>query len=309
MADEFSTLIADASFEGILFPVETASTDSGHDAAEHTAYRRRGADIEPTGRQADRGTLTIPLVNTPALAARYGTLFPDLYRTLRALFEEVPIGELLHPTRGTFQALIKSWHEELSPDSRSGTVLKVDWVEHNASALAQTAPDGGPPSDTTANASELASVADAKMAAVPSSGYTPVAPTFNTQLAILDGPGLTFADVGACFRVLFGAVDANLALATLATAAAYEARSALENLRAAVVAMQSRYQPQRDRVRLFTVPQTMALWQVAQIVYGDASLDGLILAANAIEDALFVPAGRVLTILPSTAAGATTAGG
>lgn len=302
MADELSTYLADASYGGILFPVEMASTDSGHDGAEHTAYRRTGADIEPTGRQADRGTLVIPLLNTPALVARYGALFPDLYRVLRAIFADVPIGELLHPTRGTFQAFIKSWKEELSSDARSGLTLRVEWVEHNASALLDLGPDGSAPSDATTNTATLATTADTAMAAVPSSGYTPVKPVIDAQINALDLPSLTYAEVAACFRVMLDVIELDLALVTLATAAAYDARSALEDLRSAVLAMQARTQPGLNAVRRYTVPQTMALWQVAQAVYGDASKDGLLLAANAIPDALFVPAGTVLTVLPDASA-------
>lgn len=300
MADEFSTRLADAAYAGIRFPVETAETESGHDSAEHTAYRRRGADIEPTGLRAKRGTLVVPMVNTPALVARYGTLFPGLNRTLTALFEELPIGELTHPIHGVFQAHIKSWKETASSASRSGVALHIEWVEHNATALEDLGPDGSAPSDATTNTAALATVADEKMAAIPASGYTPVKPVIDAQLDALDLPDLAFAEVAACFRLMLAVIEFDLALASLATAAAHDARSALEDLRAAVLAMQARTQPGLSSVRRYTVPTTQALWQVAQAVYGDASKDGLLMAANAIPDALFVPAGTVLTVLPDT---------
>ena len=39
-------VIPEASYRGILFPVESADVDGGTDFVEHTAYRRRGADME-----------------------------------------------------------------------------------------------------------------------------------------------------------------------------------------------------------------------------------------------------------------------
>jgi prophage DNA circulation protein len=63
--------------------------------------------------------------------------------------------------------------------------------------------------------------------------------------------------------------------------------------------LRSRYAPTMVQARFFTVPETMALWQVARLVYGDASLTTLLRAANAISDPLAVAAGTVLTILPA----------
>ena len=297
MADELATNLSEASFEGTRFPVESATTESGHDAAEHAAYRRRGVDIEPTGRQADRGTLIIPCVNAAALVARYGEMFPTLYATLRALFDETPIGQLVHPTRGSFRALIKSWHEELSPTDRSGTRLRVEWVEHNGEALVDVGADGAAPTDTTATAEALATEADGLGAGVE--GWAPLAPVYEEQLAFLEGDARSWAEIGAAFRVLNAALEAALALPALAEAANYLLLASVESLRATTQQLEALFLPAPSSVRLFTVPQTMALWQVAQLVYGDASRDTLLAAANAIPDPLFVAAGTVLTVLPN----------
>lgn len=302
MADELSTL-ADAAYEGILFPVESAPTDSGHDAAEHTAYGRRGADIEPCGRQADRGTMTIPFINTPALVARYGVLFPDLYRTVRALFEDLPIGRLMHPTRGEFRALIKSWHEELSADSRSGVTVRVEWVENNASVSVSLDSDGTPVADPATTVASNAATADVEMAkALPAGGYVPVKDGVDSELTYLQSASRTFAEVGSALRTMLDLANANLALEVLQAAAAFDAVNALEALRASIYALQAVYQPRAAEARTYTLTETMAAWQVAQIVYGDASRDGLLLAANAIPDPLSIGAGTVLTILPDTSA-------
>lgn len=51
MADVLANL-AEAAYEGRTFPVQNAPTQGGNDVAEHTAYLRRGADVEPTGLKA-----------------------------------------------------------------------------------------------------------------------------------------------------------------------------------------------------------------------------------------------------------------
>ena len=50
MSQPLDTL-AEATYEGVPFPVSTLSVEGGHDFAEHTAYLRRGADMEPCGQK------------------------------------------------------------------------------------------------------------------------------------------------------------------------------------------------------------------------------------------------------------------
>ena len=143
-------------------------------------------------------------------------------------------------------------------------------------------------------------LADAAMAAaLPAGSFTPTKPVIDAGLATLEGASLpTFFDVMATLRAMLAVVDTNLAIAALGAASAFAALALLEDLRATLRALQERYQPGAGALRLYTVPETMALWQVAVAVYGDASREGLILAANAIPDPLFVAAGTVLTVLP-----------
>ena len=118
-------VIPEASYRGILFPVESADVDGGTDFVEHTAYRRRGADMEPAGLKAYKGSLTIPLLNTGPLVQRYGTLWPDLRADLVQMFSDNPIGTLIHPTWGSLEVAILSWSTKDSPDLRNGQRLTL----------------------------------------------------------------------------------------------------------------------------------------------------------------------------------------
>ena len=296
MTDVLSTL-AEATYGEFSFPVSAVSVEGGHDFAEHTAYRRRGADMEPCGQKPYAGSFTIPCVNTPALVQRYGDLFTDGREAFVRLFEDVPIGLLTLPGYRSFDAAVKTWSSELSPDVRNGTDLKVTFMEHNATASLLTA--NGSPVSTPATVSLLASLADAAMRAYAATGWLSLATTIAEQLTTLATSALPYTAVSECFRRMLSPIAHNLALPLFASAAAHAATLALLNLQASIYDLQSRYQPTLSQARTYTVPVTMALWEIAQSVYGDASLTSLLRAANAIGDPLFVKAGTVLTILPA----------
>lgn len=301
MADALS-LLAEASFEGVPFPLSDLSVEGGNDFAEHTAYLRRGADMEPCGQKAYRGSFTIPLVNTPRLVARYGDLFTDLRAVIVAAFEETPIGSLTLPGYGTFPAAITGWTGDLAPDVRSGVPLKVTFVEHNGEASLLETSTGATPANTPATVTIRAGAADAAMIAYPgATAALAVASVVTAQLAALDalGVGAPLTATGECFRRMLDPIGARLVLPLFAPASANGVVLALLALQAAVLDLQSRYQPTLSLLRRYTVPETMALWQIALSVYGDASQTALLRAANSISDPLFVPSGTVLTILPA----------
>ena len=296
MTDILATL-AEATYGEFSFPVSAVAVEGGHDFAEHTAYRRRGADMEPCGQKPYAGSFTIPCVNTPALVQRYGDLFTDGREAFVRLFEDVPIGLLTLPGYRSFDAAVKTWSSELSPDVRNGTDLKVTFTEHNATASLLTA--NGSPVSTPATVSLLASLADAAMRAYAATGWLSLATTIAEQLTTLATSALPYTAVSECFRRMLSPIAYNLALPLFASAAAHAATLALLNLQASIYDLQSRYQPTLSQARTYTVPVTMALWEIAQSVYGDASLTSLLRAANAISDPLLVKAGTVLTILPA----------
>lgn len=290
--------LAEATYEDLPFPVSALSVEGGHDFAEHTAYLRRGADMEPCGQKPYKGSFTIPCVDTPQLIARYGPLFRPLREALVTLFESAPIGTLTLPGYDAFTAAITGWTGELSPDNRNGVDLKVTFTEHNGSASLLTTPWSATPANTPATVATKAASTDAAMAAVSATGWAATTATITTQLAALEAAALPYTAVAECFRLMLAPITSNLALALFAPASAHAAVVELLALQAAVYDLRSRYSPTLSQVRLYTVPRTMALWEVAQSVYQDASLTTLLRAANSIPDCLFVAQGTVLTVLP-----------
>ena len=291
-------LIPEASYRGILFPLETADVDGGTDFVEHVAYRRRGADMEPAGLKAYKGTLTIPLINTGPLVQRYGTLWPDLRADLVQMFSDNPIGTLIHPTWGSLEVAILSWSAKDSPDLRNGQRLTVQWQEHNASLASLIALDGAVSTDPTTTVQSLATTADTLSAG--KAGYIPLAPVFSATMTALEAPEvLAYSEVLAAFSALFGAIAYALTLSSMTGLDAAAAYAALLTLRVATQGYYARFAPGISGVRYFVVPADMGVCEIAASVYGDLSKTSLLYAANSFSDPLLVPAGTVVTVLPA----------
>ena len=291
-------VIPEASYRGILFPVESADVDGGTDFVEHVAYRRRGADMEPAGLKAYKGTLAIPLINTGPLVQRYGTLWPDLRADLVQMFSDHPIGTLIHPTWGSLEVAILSWSTKDAPEIRNGQRLTVQWQEHNASLAALIALDGAVTTDPTTTVQSLATTADTLSAG--KAGYVPLAPVFSATMTALEAPEvLAYSEVLAAFSLLFGAINYALTLSSMTGLDAAAAYAALLTLRVATQGYYARFAPGISGVRYFVVPADMGVCEIAASVYGDISKTSLLYAANSFTDPLIVPAGTVVTVLPS----------
>lgn len=291
-------LIPEASYRGIRFPLETADVDGGNDFAEHVAYRRRGADMEPTGLKAYKGSLTIPLINSGPLVERYGTLWPDMRYELVTEFSDHPIGTLVHPTWGSLEVAILSWSAKDSPDLRNGQRLTVQWQEHNASMAVLVGLDGAVSTDPTTTVQALATTADELSAG--KAGYIPLAPVFAVTMTKLETPEvLAYSEVLAAFSLLFGAIAYALTLGSMTGLDATGAYAALLALRVATQGYYARFAPGISGVRYFVLPADMGVCEIAASVYGDISKTSLLYAANSFADPLLVPAGTIVTVLPA----------
>ena len=292
------TNLPEASFAGITFPVERTDWQGGNDLAEHVAYRRPGADIEPTGRKAYRGTFTIPLINTPTLVARYGELFPGLRYDLLNAFFDTPIATLVHPTLGQMTAAIGEVSEVAEASDRSGVRMTVHFIEHDASvALLIGEDETALPTNASQNIERLST--DADKANATTAGYQATKATIASQVAFLDAAPRSFTQVNSALRQMLAPVSANLALPALAPASAHTARGTVLAQLAGIYLLRAQLIPSPALQRTFTTAATMALWEVSLAVYGRADLGTLIASANVIANPMLIPAGRTLTILPA----------
>lgn len=293
--DVFSRVILDAEYEGIKFHVDSEDAEFGHDGIEHMAYRRPGADIEPTGAKPRRGSLSCLFFNGISTG-----LFPDRLQQLTNAILEKPIGNLVHPVEGIMQAFMKTGHRTVSAQERDGCRLKLEWVEHKASASGIA---GGKDASSAVNTPEAATQqaveADAAMTAVaPGGGFFAVTSLIALELDRLESQFTRVSEIEASLRRMVQAVTTNITLPLFAGVEAYEAIIALEALRSSVVRLRARYLPDASKIRQYVVPVQMSVWAIALQVYGDAGLGDLILRNNAIPDVLFVAPGSVLSILP-----------
>lgn len=315
MSDALGDNLLEASYEGITFPVSDADSSTENGFVAHKAYRRPGADIEPTGREPYQGSLTMPLVNDTQLIQQYGTIFPDLLEQLRQKIIDKPIGNFTHPRFGVFTAFMQKLSEPLRATTRNGLFATLDFIEHNASVSDAIVFQGQTGQDTSVTANQQAAAADSAMAEVPAvaaviaanaalpSGqvaapvpFTPTAPVVATATATLETASQPLGTIQSAIASMVTVVQGNLAQPTLQTVDAYDAIVALETLLATVYQLQQKFLASKAKPGVFVVPVTMPLWEVAFQVYDDTSLASLIASANDIEDWTQVPIGTQLVI-------------
>jgi hypothetical protein len=293
---EFDDLL-DLEYEGVKLPCSDHPYEGGHDAAEHRAYLRAGAVFEPTGRAPYTGTCKCPLYNSPELERAYGQLFPLLSERIRGRFESTPIGRLVHPVLGALTVIVRSWSFSGTSDARNGCELSFQWAEHNASvAEVLDLTDASPERVQT-----QASIADAAVAAVaPSAPAT--SPTVTASLATVTNSTSRPTEVGGAFRDMLSAVDSVRARADLASSAASTATLELERLRGRIEQLRASVLAGDETVRVFELPRTMALWEVAAEVYGTVTTLAVaqLQTANAslLSSPLAIAAGTRLRIPP-----------
>lgn len=296
MPSLFEETLLIGSYEGIFFPIVEAATEGGHDNVKHKAYKRRGADCEPTGLKEYSGTLKLALVNG---LQTWEQLFPDIYHDLLNKIESTPIGRLQHPTKGAFTALVETWSEQLSGKGpHNGVMLDLHWVEHNGEATVLPLLDGQSATSNTTNAATIqATEADVAVAtASGSSPYQGMSATVNVQLTYLDAQTRSYTEVVQAIGAILVLVEANLALPALAVASAHPAVVALERLRATTYRLRDKYLGTNSQPRTYVVPRTAPLWMIAHEVYGDSSKAQLLATVNSMIDPTEIPAGRQLLI-------------
>lgn len=284
-----------ASYEGVLFPVSDFSVEAGNDLAEHTSYRRPGADIEFTGVKAQRGSFTVVLADIPELVRRYGAPL-TLRQRLNDAFATTP-GELAHPLIGNLTAAVGDVSWRMSSDKRSMIEGSVSWIEQNASGQAvlelRDDPSAVAPVTSATNADTAAS--SARIA-----GYTPLAPTVQGQLDTLSATP-SFGQVSSVFSTINRAINANLALPAMATSAAAPVVGAITTLRAALARARNALLPNLVNAPSYTVPPGgLPLWQIAVATLGSVDAAQRLLDSNPITTPRLVPAGTVIR-LPSSA--------
>jgi len=132
MTDQLSNL-REASFRGISFPCALIAEQIQHDQAQHKRADRDGAYVENTGRGPASYTVTIPFLVGLLRAPQetWADLFPARYNAFRSAWADRSTGVLVHPLYGEVRVKPSTWSASLDPDSRTGIVVTVGFVETN----------------------------------------------------------------------------------------------------------------------------------------------------------------------------------
>ena len=302
VVNSFKQTIYTASFQGIVFPVASAKTVISHDGEGPKAYRVRGEDWEPTGENGEEGTLIVPLFNG---VEGYTNLWPVTYRALIAAMKNTPIGRFVHPTRGPMQAFLKKIDEAAEGATQDGVVLVIEWHEHLSRSQPQTTVPTVAQSRSTPQAALVAAAQADSSIAITAPPVPPGAPAllagyYAEQFQYLASLTVqTYSAVRTTFAALQMAVAIWRQTPPLRTADAYQAQADLAALAVTTQAVMNAYLPGQTIAAPYVVPVAMPVWEVAEAVYGDATLGWLILQANNLPRPGRITPGTRLTLLPN----------
>jgi hypothetical protein len=319
MSNERARYISRCAYEGIEFPTTSVRTQWGHDSVKHSAYRRPGVENETTGRKPLVVTVECAFINS--LRGWGGNLFPARFKRLIDKIKDTPNGVFTHPTRGFMDVHIDDVSEPIDAKSPlNGAYVTLQLTENNATASLQLSDQG---TDTTRSSigdpgtavktraatvdTLLSSTVETLGLNVGTSTLPPelvaadgsFAAVCDTQLTFLESDTRTFVEAKAAIAVMRRSAELFLVDGSpFSPIEAHDLRAALEALRAAINTYEDDYignvQPTR-----YVVQSPMTVARVSAVVYGTPTKASLIRAANELPNALFLPPGTELVILPA----------
>lgn len=209
MAQWWEENLADATFAGITFPIETRAISGGRVVARRKTPFVDGARHEDQGREGMVWDLTIPLFR-----GIEEDLYPNRQRQLLAAFDSGEVAEYVDPEFGTFEAVkAVTWKWTAAGDKRDGGVLVVRLEESSTESAPFLRPS--PTSPRLAAAVDTSTdAADAELAELGVSG--------DDVLGAMDEAGFpvdpeVLVEAGAVISAVVGAAAVVIRAATGST--------------------------------------------------------------------------------------------
>lgn len=322
MSDVWSQILQTCKLGGLELPVATLRRTGGFSFARQKYPFRPGQDVEDTGREPLRFTLTVPLFEGMTLEGG-SALYPGRYEELMFLcVDSARAGEVeyIDPVLGPYRVKIATFNADDNSNDRDGGLFTIELEERIAEeeSLRLTLSETG--GNALSRASELGEDVDARLeergvtksdlsqgfkdAGYPLEGEEvawPEGEVFSSAVtsgfAAMSAGALAVDDVAAQVDRFTGRVDAVLAFDALEELDAWSARSSLVRLRETfsraaerLVASDSR------RITTFVTTGSTNLYRIAQQLYGDARQADSIARLNAIANPLAIPAGTTLRV-------------
>lgn len=318
----WSEILQECKLGDLVLPVEAISRSGGFSFARQKYPFRPGQDVEDTGREPLRFSLTVPLFAGMTLEGG-GELYPARYEELLFLcVDSARAGEVeyIDPVLGPYRVKIASWNADDASTDQDGGRFRIELEERIAEeeSLRLTLSETG--GNALSRASELGEEVDAgleekgvtkadlaqgfKDGGFPLEGEEfdwPEGEVFSSAVtsgfAALNAGALAADDVAAQVDRFTSRVDSVLAFDALEELDAWSVRSSLVRLRETfalagqrVVASDSR------RITVFTTQGATNVYRIARDLYGDARQADALLRLNAIANPLAIPAGTVLRV-------------
>lgn len=282
-----------ASFDGLEFPVRSVQVRSRARVHTHEYLRVPGGLNE----KLQRSLYTIEMeAEFHTTIKGYGTLWPNVLAALRNKYEQQITSELVIPTIGAIPAFLSEWHQTAEMGRvRSGEHAQLMFTEDQTEvflsrALAEV--------DTSSIETEAANLDTIRKQIIPADAiaaaslFDSIQDTANAIFAIKDQSDLYGALLAAKVNQLTELLRrADREVDDLEDPENYPLVYALQDLLDAAITLERNLIESPRGPRLYTVPRTESVSDIATAIYGDTSRANEILLNNDVEDAFAVPAG------------------
>ena len=282
-----------AGFAGFPFPITHLSVKGSIRKHVHEYPHSDGGQPEKLGRRLYTIKMRALFMD---VFKTYPGLYPDTLNNLVSLFELSSTGTLVVPTVGTIQCMCTDWPREADfAKIRSGEIVELEFLEDPQDVLDSFLV-------TNLNSSAQTSIG-ASLKLAPSYPTVPVNLLQSIQNAINAVQGIinagtifgqTIANQVNGIVALFQQLDSDPAMQNPAN---YPVMSAAWDAWSAMVQFQQSLSTKQGTLKQYVVPSTMSISQVSTAIFGNTSQAVTLLQSNALDDALAIPAGTIMSYL------------
>lgn len=280
-----------ASFDGLDFPVRAVHIRGRYRVHTHEYLRVPGGVNE----KLERGLYRIEMeAEFHATIRGYGQLWPNVLAAIRGKFEQGITGPLVIPTIGTVPAMIEEWDQTADMGRvRSGESVRIPFLEDQTELFLSTALAKVDQSSIASSASNLQSIRD-QLGIDPAdtSLFDAIQDAANAVIAFKDQADLFGGLMSAKIAQLTGLLgEADRAASTLKNPENHQLLEALHELWDAAVTLGRNLAESPRGPRVYVVPRTMSVADIAAAIYGSTDRATEIMLNNALDDAFAVRAG------------------
>lgn len=288
-----------ASFQGIVFPIESCESAGSIRDFHHIYPHARGASVELMGRNLYTFRME---ANFQATFPKYPGLWPYRLQSLRKLWEEETIADLVVPTIGTIKAYCRNWSIRMEARIRSGEKVHLEFSEdQDATSLTESLISVKTQSLATAtkNFDKFKALSDFQNDKKTESIFDAISNVANSFLALGDQSELAGNLISAKLQGILNLIDQADATFFSEDPMNSKMLSAMKDLWDITLStLDSIDNRHSEPLQIFIVGSTTTISVISSAIYGTADKAIELMQLNPIEDVFAIPAGTQIKYHP-----------